>query len=690
MPKIILASRYLKNASSEKLFNLMQYIGSREGVEFNKIKFDPNALATQKQKDFIKQLHKDFDGVENLLEYEDYINKPTAENASELITSVIEQNVDIAAGKDNFVRYMGMRPNVEKVGSHGLFSQYDTPISLNAIAGEVADHSGNVWSHVLSLRREDAERLSFNNQSVFKTMLRNKVVILAEAHKIPIENLKWYAAFHNESHHPHIHLIVYSDDVNKGYLTNFGIDTLKSTFTGYIFKDELQHLYEEQTDVRNALRNEARDKAAQLISDINNSACENKQVERLILKLNNQLKTVNGKTVYGYLPKAIKATVNDIVRELASDERIAELYKTWYELDKEKLKNYTDKIPDDVPLENQKEFTSIKNSIIQAALNLNSTLNDVEFKNAENESDNSDPEPDFDKPFWEKAGFKEYKLGKELLYGISETQEIEKGLELLKKSASLEFNTAGYLLGKTYFKGEYVQQDIWEAIKWFKQSAEENNSYAAFKLGKIYSNGKDIKTDLLVAEKWLKVAVNSNSHYAQYALGMLYLKDELYKPQEALSLLHKAAHQNNQYALLKLGRIYLTGKLVPENVEHAVMMLERSAQQDNSYAEYALGKLYLYGKDVPKDIEKALCYLNRSAEHKNIYAKQLLDKYENTPLPSSFGTVMGLFQQLVGMFKTRMDLHHNQHDTDSKLLSVIAKKKAALGNKSGQGNHIKI
>lgn len=680
MPNIIFTSRYLKSSSSKKASNLVKYVGSRDGVELNKTDIDPNTPATKKQEKLIMQLQRDFPKLTELLEYEDYKNNATVENASELIDTVLEQYADLTANKENFVKYMGMRPRVEKAGAHGLFTQDNDSFSLNAAAEEVSKHEGNVWSHVLSLRREDSERLGFNNQESFKLMIQKYSPNIAKAHKIPIKNLKWYAAFHNESHHPHIHLIVYSDDVNKGYLTNEGIEEMRSTFTNHIFKNELMFMYDEQTDVRNKLRNEAKAKAEMLVSEIESGACENQQIETLIVKLHRQLENVSGKKVYGYLPKEVKETVDNIVKELASDERIAEIYNEWYKCEFEKYKNYTDKIPDNVPLEKQKEFKSIKNSVIKAACSLNVTLPDMEFEKAESIEELPDPEPE-EISFWEMSGFKEYNSGKAYISGEYVQQDVEAGIKLLKASSELGFDRAAYYLGKTYQKGEYVQQDIHEAIKWFKKAAESNNQFAEFKLGKIYSSGEYLKKDLKIAENWFKAAAEQDNHFAQYALSRLYLDEELYNPQEAISLLDKSAKRNNQYALLKLGRLLLEDSILEKDVALAINMLERSANHENSYAEYALGKLYLYGKDIERDVGVALHYLHLSAEHNNVYAQQLLDKCNDNRIVSTIGTTFSLFSHLAGMFHSKMKLPRNNSSMESKQFSKLSQKKKALGQK---------
>ena len=86
---------------------------------------------------------------------------------------------------------------------------------LGQVQNQVADHKGIVWTHVISLRREDAARLGYDSAVQWMALLRSKRAMLCKHMKIDSANLKWYAAFHNESHHPHVHLLVYSVKVHQ-------------------------------------------------------------------------------------------------------------------------------------------------------------------------------------------------------------------------------------------------------------------------------------------------------------------------------------------------------------------------------------------------------------------------------------------------------------------------------------------
>ena len=231
MSQLIVTSRYLKNGNQKnktKRRNYTKYIATRETVEIRSQKFvDRNANATKNQEQLINNLINDFPESKRYLEYEDYTANPTVENASELISTIIERNADVIGNRQNFVGYMAMRPGVQKRGSHGLFNEKDEPIILDRVANEIANHKGNVWSHVISLRREDAIRLGYDNSEAWRQLVMRHISDIAKNQKISLCNLKWYAAFHDTTHHPHIHLLVFSEKTKEGFLTNEGINKIR-------------------------------------------------------------------------------------------------------------------------------------------------------------------------------------------------------------------------------------------------------------------------------------------------------------------------------------------------------------------------------------------------------------------------------------------------------------------------------
>lgn len=365
MPKIIFKCSYLKNNPKVHLENLIKYIATREGVE----KIDDTKKlfpATEVQKRTIESIIKAVPKIKILSEYKDYTNNPTIENASILIQQAIENNIDLMLTKKNFVQYIAKRPRVEKIGTHGLFTDDKVPIVLSKVADEVASHKGNIWTHIISLKREDAQRLGYDNAKAWINLIRSQRNVIAKNMKISPDNLKWYAAFHNESHHPHVHLIAYSVDPKEGYVTRYGIENMREAFAKEIFKQDLIQIYEHKDESRIALKKEVKT----TINKIELGDHENKEIEKLMMLLSRRLKNTKGKKVYGYLKSDVKDIVDSILDELSKEKSISKLYLQWCEYQKEIISMYKDEIKYEIPLSKQKEFKHIKNMIIQEALNI--------------------------------------------------------------------------------------------------------------------------------------------------------------------------------------------------------------------------------------------------------------------------------------------------------------------------------
>ncbi len=367
MPKIIFTSRYIKNPARANAGKLVKYMGTREGVEKLPDGFD-HRPATKKQIALICDLIKAYPPAWDYPECMDFRQKQSRGMATEFIDAFIERNADRIDGIKKLVSYMGERPGAERLGKHGLFSQTDDKINLDAVAEQVSRHEGILWTHVVSLRREDAERLGYNNAHAWKELVRRNALQIAQAHKIEPSQMKWYAAFHNTTHHPHIHLMVYSKDVKQEYLTNKGIEEMRRLLANDIFRNEIYHAFTLETQMRDEVRAEAKKRIDELLKDAETPISASEEIQNLYVRLSGQLSNYKGKKVYGYLPKSIKQTVDAIVAELAKDERIAELYAEWNKVNHEKLSVYYDKPKPDIPLEDNKEFRDIKNAVLRSAV----------------------------------------------------------------------------------------------------------------------------------------------------------------------------------------------------------------------------------------------------------------------------------------------------------------------------------
>ena len=386
MARLVTKFKYLKPNRKVSAGGYAKYIANREGVE----KIDDTkkfAPATTKQKNLIEKILKDFPDSKDMFEYADYIEKQNQGSASDFISRVMEDYAYEISGRKAYADYIATRPRAERFGSHGLFTDDGVQVQLSRVSEELDRHKGNIWTAIISIRREDAERLGFNTGSRWRDMLRTQTEALAKNLKIPIQNLRWYAAFHNESHHPHVHLIAYSTVENEGYLTQKGVENLRSSFAKDIFQQDLLCIYERQTEHRDKLRAEARDIVEDLVANINCEIYVNASIQHKLLELADRLSKTKGKKVYGYLKPDVKAIVDSIVEELANDSRIKKLYDLWYEQKENTIRTYTDEMPDRIPLVNNKEFKSIKNAVIKEALKLNFTEDEVE------KNENTDEEP---------------------------------------------------------------------------------------------------------------------------------------------------------------------------------------------------------------------------------------------------------------------------------------------------------
>ena len=384
MAKLVTKFKYLKPNRKVSAGGYAKYIATREGVE--KIndtkKFAP---ATSKQKNLIEKILKDFPDSKDMFEYADYLEKLNQTSASDFISRVMEDYAYEISGRKAYANYIATRPRTEKFGSHGLFTDDGVQVQLSKVTQELDKHKGNIWTAIISIRREDAQRLGFNTGARWRDMLRTQTEALAKNLKIPMQNLRWYAAFHNESHHPHVHLIVYSTVENEGYLTQKGVENLRSSFAKDIFQQDLLCIYEKQTEHRDKLRAEARDIVEDLVSKINSEIYISASIQHKLLELADRLSQTKGKKVYGYLKLDVKAIVDSIVDELSNDDRIKKLYDLWYEQKENTIRTYTDEVPDRIPLAQNKEFKSIKNAVIKEAMKL--IPNEDEAESSENIDD---------------------------------------------------------------------------------------------------------------------------------------------------------------------------------------------------------------------------------------------------------------------------------------------------------------
>ena len=365
MAGLIVKSPYIKGGGNGDAGGYLKYIGTRERVEV----LPDGRPPTRKQEQLITKLVKDFSNVKELPEYVGYTEHPSKANASALITVALEEHRDQVHNSDGYARYIATRPRAERLGDHGLFSDEDG-VDLDKAILELEHYTGNVWTHIISLHREDAARLGYDNAQAWRALLRTPRNDIAAAMNIKPQDFRWYAAFHDEGEHPHVHMMAWSVKPGQAYLSRDGIRQIKSTLTNQIFKQEMLHTYEQKSQSRDELVRGARRMIRQLTQEMAQSLCAAPEIEQKMEQLVGQLETVKGKKSYGYLPESVKKTVDEAVDKLEELLVVRECYDQWCILQNE-VENYChDKPRERKKLAQEKKFRQIKNAIIQEAENI--------------------------------------------------------------------------------------------------------------------------------------------------------------------------------------------------------------------------------------------------------------------------------------------------------------------------------
>lgn len=581
MAKLILKSPYIKSPyikSTGGASGYLKYIATRERVEI----IPDDRPPTRKQEQLITKLVKDFPEVKELYEYGDYMDKPTKANASAFITLALESNRDSVMQSERYMKYIATRPRAERLGEHGLFGDSDG-IDLDAAMNELENYAGNVWTHIISLKRKDAARLGFDNAAAWRDLLRAHRNDIAAAMKIPSNDFRWYATFHDEGEHPHVHMMAWSAKPGQAYLSRDGIRQIKSTLTNHIFQNEMLHLYEQKSVSRDELVRDARKAMLEMVRSMKEGICNHPDAERLMLELALQLEAVKGKKSYGYLPKPQKKLVDRIVDEMERLPSVRKCYEQWQILQGKVDAYYHDKELKRVPLSQQKEFRSIKNAVIKEAENIRQCKLFFEDKGVEHESE---PEE------FRNASYDYWDLRDVIRDDTLTLEERSDAVSELKALAGSGDKHAQYLMGKLWRDGPLLTPNSTNARCWFQQAAEQGHSYA------------------------------------QYALGKLLLSDdvEVRDPEQGMRWLKTAAQSGNSYAAYRLGKEYYRGKNVAQNLATAAKWFDRAAQDGNQYAQYMLGKLYLMDQGVEYDKTMGIHWLTKSAVQGNAYVTDEMRK----------------------------------------------------------------
>ena len=526
-----------------------------------------------------------------------------------------------------YMEYMAERPR-----SHGLFGDEDC-VDMNAVAQELNEYPGNIWTHIISLKREDAERLGYNHAAQWRNLIQAHRNEIAAAMNISSSDFRWYAAFHDEGGHPHIHMMAWSAKPGQAYLSKDGIRKIKSVLTNDIFKQEMLHTYEQKSSSRDELVCKARDEMKTLAQEMRQSIGSHPEVELLMVTLAAQLETVKGKKKYGYLPKAVKKTVDEIVDQMEQLPVIDECYQVWWELQCQIEDFYSEEERQRPPLSEQREFRSIKNAVVQEAENI--LMGKVTFEDEEME---------------ETTDFSDLLHDCRELWMVTQDDTAPMG-------------------------------DRDEAVAQLIRKAESGDPDAQYLVGRLYRDGPVLIPDSVEAQYWFDQAAWQSMVAAQYALGQLYLTDdaEVHDTELGIQWLEYAAHHGSDCAAYRLGKEYLNGEIVERDSAKAQEYLTQSAKTGNQFAQYALGKLYLERGDKAE----AHYWFTQSAARGNEYAQFFLDHWNNLKPPSIMLSVSRLLHHIGRIFQEQMPTPTipGGVQIDRKRLAQLREKKIAMGHK---------
>lgn len=626
----------------------MRYIATREGVE----KLQGNGPPTEKQRQLITGLLRDFPDSAELFAYADYCDAPSVGSASAFISAALDANAHTLQSNDGYMRYISTRPGVQlhgTHGTHGLFGQREN-VDLDTALSELQAHAGNVWTVIYSLRREDAARLGYDNAAAWRALLLAQQTTLAEALKIPPQQLRWYAAFHDAGHHPHVHVMLWSLDPQQGFLTRQGVRDMRSKLTNTIFKDELQQLYQKKDVSYKALTAAAQAETQRLLEQLEHAACDSPTLVQKMEQLAQKLENVRGKKVYGYMKKPVKELVDSIVDDLAALPEVADCYAAWNQLQDELEAYYHEQSRQHLPLSQQKEFKVIRNLVIRAADALRTdalVFEDEETERMAEQAAEERMEQTAETAAEERKGQMAEEMTKQVAQAMGQIDATQKNTARNTAQTEIYAQVQTYRAAKnTLLDKQATPAEKAAAIRSLETLWTGGFSVAAHLLGRAWRDGLCGIVNFQQAAHWFLSAANAGLDHSQYALGRLL----------------QAQGQTQQ----------------------AVIWYRQAAAQGNQYAQYVLGKLYLQGQLVPRDRQQAEQWLTLSAAQGNPYAQFFLERMDRYRDPSPVLALSKLLRDLAGVFRTNTVPPANLTGLriDSKRRRKLLQKRLALGHKA--------
>ena len=507
----------------------------------------------------------------------------------------------------------------ERHGSHGLFSDEGVDVSLSKISEEIDNHPGNVWGFIISLKREDAERVGYNSAEQWVNLLRSRRNIIAKEMGITPSNLRWVAAYHNKETNPHVHMMVWSSRPQEPYLSREGIHNIKKTLASDIFRQEHLQIYKKQTEARDDIKASCRNRIEALVAEIRSGKhAFSLEILAKMELLSEKLQRHKGKKVYGYLDKNTKALVKDIVKMLGADEQISAMYDAWHSYKCEIVRTYTDEVPDKIPIEDNEEFKSVRNAVVKSA--------------AEISSPSAQPDREID-------------------YDYAELKERKNDFDYLSYHAEFRDDPMlFYRLGRYYLE---KTDDMENAEWWLRMAADRGIEVASYLVYKAYRDGKftEKPSDKL---RYLRMAVDKKFGYAEYEYAK-YLMDK--SPEDAKIYFERAASHGSFQAEYTYGKmLYDEGKR-----DEAREWFERSARTD-AWTQTRVGLLLYYEYE---DHEAGKALLSSAAEQGYEPAREAIRSIEQGLNARIAIGVCDLFYYASNILDERCeDMYSSEHQID--------------------------
>ena len=507
----------------------------------------------------------------------------------------------------------------ERRGSHGLFSDEGVDVSLSKISEEIDNHPGNVWGFIVSLKREDAERVGYNSAEQWVNLLRSRRNIIAKEMGIAPSNLRWVAAYHNKETNPHVHMMVWSSRPQEPYLSREGIHNIKKTLASDIFRQEHLQIYKKQTEARDDIKASCRNRIEALVAEIRSGKhAFSLEILAKMELLSEKLQRHKGKKVYGYLDKNTKALVKDIVKMLGADEQISAMYDAWHSYKCEIVRTYTDEVPDKIPIEDNEECKSVRNAVVKSA--------------AEISSPSAQPDREID-------------------YDYAELKERKNDFDYLSYHAEFRDDPMlFYRLGRYYLE---KTDDMENAEWWLRMAADRGIEVASYLVYKAYRDGKftEKPSDKL---RYLRMAVDKKFGYAEYEYAK-YLMDK--SPEDAKIYFERAASHGSFQAEYTYGKmLYDEGKR-----DEAREWFERSARTD-AWTQTRVGLLLYYEYE---DHEAGKALLSSAAEQGYEPAREAIRSIEQGLNARIAIGVCDLFYYASNILDERCeDMYSSEHQID--------------------------